>query len=553
MEIKERYVFPLGFYDDISQIKVFVKDCHKAINLKANDLDKNEETNNKITILEVISKKISNKDCLDYVRISQGNLLHFLGERTESIELLQKALDKTSIDQNNLNASFKTAFLFIRGKICLHLYAVKFNNGHLDNTKLENYGDLFEAKKHFSILLNMYLSDKSIANSVNIGTALLHYCMILGHLSRYVESFSLLDELGLKHTDLKENIALARFLMLQKIAENTCDTTNPFMLIRLEELLDISIESPNLYKRNHLLLEETRKDIETKLEKCMLLNNVTKEELKLFSHQAKIESEKYNHHQKFIQNNHLTLNEHSLYCECKDAIIDNLTINSACEHTKTEKTEKYQLLIKKIILDFDNARKTYFRATEKASSSSLYKTSTKSQIDKGNVLMTPETNELISSFSKCFSILDKIASGVNSVFEIETDIKKKKKIFFNSFFRRNDVKRIINREPNNLFLIAMYSISQDLDKANRFSDFSQYKDWRNAIEHDQFYLVSDDANIEELHKASIHEDVDFFVHETEFRNKTMYMLQLCKSAIFTFTWLIRKASIQWAKNELPGN
>ena len=138
------------------------------------------------------------------------------------------------------------------------------------------------------------------------------------------------------------------------------------------------------------------------------------------------------------------------------------------------------------------------------------------------MLFSHQATDLIQSFKICFSILDKIATACNLAWSVTNE-----KVHFHTYFKRKDVKQKIDNLPNNLFAIALFSISQEFDVQSPYAGFYAYKDWRNAAEHQNLYLVSEEKNI--LKKKKNYPNVDFFVRKTEFAHPTSRILNLLKS------------------------
>lgn len=546
MENLTLYFFKNEFFNNSDAAHKFVTQAMMHINSYTDFDKKNTEAKTQAFLINNLAKKTSEINSLNILRIAECNILVFLGYRLEDISLIEMAINKLEpIQFSSLNSSLVNPFCLVKGEACLHYYTFKLKKGENTNNKIQDHYLLFESRKYFSILVNKVLEggftlDASIPQKV-----IVHYCEVLGHLSRYVEPFFLLDKIEKLPNKLDGSIVLAKYILLDAIREKTCDHTNPILLIKIKHLIIQAESSKHIDKRNYPFLKESKKEINEILAKYKKDHGKSEKELEAIYHEGLKQIESHNPYFQFSLKNHLLLNEHSLYCSCKLATKDDLKIESGCDHTRIPKVKKFQLLLEKLKIEFDNARQSFFRATNKKGNSKIYQNTIKTTVETQDIILTPKATELVNSFGKSFSILDKIAVGVNSVYGILTNESDLKKIYFNSYFKRRSVKQIINSESNNLFLIAMYSISQDLDKGNLYSEFHEYKNWRNAIEHDQFYLVFENANLSDLKYN--YPDVKHFIKLNEFKEKTMFMLHLCRSAIFTFTWLIRKASIEWAK------
>ena len=88
----------------------------------------------------------------------------------------------------------------------------------------------------------------------------------------------------------------------------------------------------------------------------------------------------------------------------------------------------------------------------------------------------------------------------------------------------------------NIHLTALYSIACDLSKHN--GEFSYYKKWRNQLEHDFFSIISkDDKRNNDILGDSFFSE---WTTDHDFETKTFHLLQLVRSAIFSFTFCCRE-------------
>lgn len=535
------YLFRTKFFNDLDSVKEFISSCRLEINECYSKEDKNNLLLVKAFVISELVDKTTNLIVKNYLLVAEANFLQAVAYSTDNEELFKKSRTRIKkVDIGHFDKLLMDAYFLIKGEIFLRSHLNFRKTKSSSNSTIRSHKYLFEAKKCFSILVNRYFMGELDLKANNPQKVILGFCETISHLSRFVEPFYLLQELSKFSDNRSGSIALLRYSLLNAIKEKTCDSTNPLMLIQLDRKIDNAIKSGQIDKRNLPYLNEQKADIRNVLTKYENEHGVSKHELNEILHKALEQTNKYNNYQKFLLENHLMLNEHSLYCTCKSSIKDNLKIEAGCEHTKLQELSPYELLLDKLKVEFDNARQAFFRSTSPKGKRKAYQNTVTTSNKVKGLLINTESNDLISSFGKCFFILDKIAGGVNSAFRITTDTT----IYFNSFFGRRVVKRTIDNEPINLYLIAMYSLSQDLNKESEYSQFSDYKDWRNAIEHSQLYLVNEHCDIENLKQKF--PDASFFVGREEFRKKTLYLLQFTRSAIFTFTWIMRKVSIKWS-------
>ncbi|MBR9919540.1 MAG: hypothetical protein GYB31_01795 [Bacteroidetes bacterium] len=546
MEDSRLYMFSLDFFQCQSSIRQFIKQAYETINEKKSNESKSKEALIQVLLVHQLSKKTSDKSSLQILKLTEANLLRLFGYLNEDLASLRKAYFLTKdINEDILEPDLLNGYYLVKGQVCLQYYILLLNEEQIDNSKINSLKFLLEAKKYFSFLIKKLQNGEIPKNIRNTNTLILQYCQSLGYLSRYVEPFYLLQNLEKNTTSLHESIALARIQLLEAINEKTCNHTNPLSLILIKDYALKALKSKNIDKRNIPILKEKINSIKSTIGHYCKKYNTNTKTLRKTLHQNQKKILTYKNYQKFILCNMLSLNEHSIFCNCKEALNDNLKIESGCNHTKNNLNSSPQLLLDKLKVEFDSARQNYYRATDSNGKKKLYKKHFKAAIAHSGILNTPSSQELINAFKTCFSILDKIALGVNSIHRIITSENKIKQINFTKFFNQRITRNKINTEPNNLYLLALYSLSLDLNKETQ-GEFSDYKEWRNAMEHDQFYLVSDDAKISALELDF--PDSKFLIKRSEFIEKTLFMLHICRSAIFTYTWAVRKASKSW-KNE----
>ena len=145
------------------------------------------------------------------------------------------------------------------------------------------------------------------------------------------------------------------------------------------------------------------------------------------------------------------------------------------------------------------------------------------------------------SFRMCFGIFDKIAQAILYLFELEK--KDNENVYFESFWKKpNDPNNRWEKlnETKNMHITALYSIACDLSKHN--GEFSYYKKWRNQLEHNFFSIIPNSENFDKDILES-----DLFCEWTtvdDFKDKTLHLLQLVRSAIFSLTFACREELIK---------
>lgn len=218
-------------------------------------------------------------------------------------------------------------------------------------------------------------------------------------------------------------------------------------------------------------------------------------------HDTAIEFNKMNSERKFILLNHLSLNEHSLYCRCNATLHDDLCIVHGNLPVK-ESNVQVEAYFKRIYSEYIFARRLYFNAMVKKEFSE---------------------ESLRVCFRLCFGVFDKIAQGICKLYSLETG--KNEPIYFTNFWKTRDNRYQQLKTIKNIHLIGLYSIASDLNKTD--GEFSFYKGYRNKLEHDILLLADDDG-----------------VPLERFKVDTLHLLQLCRSAIFGFAFCARTELIR---------
>jgi tetratricopeptide (TPR) repeat protein len=255
------------------------------------------------------------------------------------------------------------------------------------------------------------------------------------------------------------------------------------------------------------------------------------------------EYEKHSFFRRFCIDNYLTLNEHSIYCNCIGASNDDLSIVNEQISIYGDKVGKMELLLNRLKSEFHLARKLYYEGMFDLGNSDEIRFS--ELMDKEKIGETVE--KIRTSFRLCFGIFDKIAHGICYFFELPK--KGHENIYFESFWnskrcpeRWEKLKGMIN--PH---LVALYSIANDFNSNE--GEFNFYKQWRNKLEHNNLILVDgiNDSDLLELF------DDDAFVTKVSysfFKDQGLHLLQICCAAIYSYTYTIRTESLQKGNGEI---
>jgi hypothetical protein len=151
------------------------------------------------------------------------------------------------------------------------------------------------------------------------------------------------------------------------------------------------------------------------------------------------EAEGHDEYWRWCLNSSLTLSEHSLYCHCIGARRDDLSILTRSADLSGLLVPRMELLLNRVKSEYCLARALHYQAITKQAS-------LKWAIDAFEGTYTDlldgelsgiETEFLRTSFRLCFGILDRIARGVCTFFNVA---KGSDKLYFESFWQAHDTK-----------------------------------------------------------------------------------------------------------------
>lgn len=227
-----------------------------------------------------------------------------------------------------------------------------------------------------------------------------------------------------------------------------------------------------------------------------------------------------NEFRKFVLKNLLSLNEHSIYCKCKDSRIDNLKIGHLSGSKHLHHKNAIGLLdgyVNRILSEFGYSRFLYFNHVSGISI-------TPNDIEFSDISVNMdelgyEIEQLRSSYRLIYGVLDKIMNGILVLYDLERNNED----YFESFFFQ---KKSELESKNNIHLAALFSMALDLDQGNGI--FRHFKKIRNKMEHDYMPINNSEENSISL---------------IELEKFTFELLKLARSAIFSFVFLIRTETI----------
>lgn len=237
---------------------------------------------------------------------------------------------------------------------------------------------------------------------------------------------------------------------------------------------------------------------------------------------------------KFYIDNFLSLSEHGLYCKCDKSKNDDLMIGHKGFVTNSTKIVQLELLCNRIKSEFSLSRELlfdYFNSEDQDDEIHY-----KNLVD--GILNGIKYEKLRTCFRMCFGILDKIAEGIFFMYDLHTE--KKEKIYFDAFYNSNKNSKRWEQinSVKNIHLTALYSIACDLSITT--GEYGFYKVWRNRLEHGVFSLKNDNYISDRWEDEKFSTKVDFI----DFENESKRLLQITRSAIFSYVFCVRQELIE---------
>jgi hypothetical protein len=419
----------------------------------------------------------------------------------------------------------------IYGEVLLKYYGLK--NEESKGWYTQEGFEIITKAKYF--ILKAYIQAVEGKNKFNKSDQ--SYCLVLlaacfMHLSRWFEPIYYLRLLKEKDID-DPNYPYLTSLTLEALMEKSCLDYNGQLFLKI-------VECANKVETNAYAEDRQKEHAKELMAKAMQNIRTAKLSIdKLKKHKSKIETSrrKRNQYFKYCVENDLFLNEHAMFCTCGRSIGDTLEIKTQHSHTELEWVKKFERLLDLLISDFSLARGDLYQAESPRAPVLHYR--------KENLRKTAEKLKkdslLKNTFKICYSILDQICHGIFEVLEIDIESYLKANsvgkpvphIYFLNMWDLHPFSQEALR--NNLYLISLYSIAKDLDRTE-YAALKSFKDYRNAMEH-KFLFIEDS-------EVLLPQGLNYSkkIKRVELLAKTKLLMILTKSAILSFTYLVRRQS-----------
>jgi len=246
---------------------------------------------------------------------------------------------------------------------------------------------------------------------------------------------------------------------------------------------------------------------------------------------------------KFCLDNNLSLSEHGLYCACAGSARDNLTIPTM-SGVVGNFVVPMEMVLNRLKSEFSFSRRLYFEYINNERDNELLHESCFSELFNDELLGL-DVEKLRTAFRLSFGILDKIGVAICQLFDL---YPPNGNVSFQSFWQldRDNRREKFNRHKNP-GLLALYSIATDLNE-KKDGEWSFLKQLRNDLEH-EFVVVYKSEEPSDIYSSYEFMKDMVFIKEEEFIENLKRLLQLTRSAIFSFVFTVRDKAISEKKDD----
>ncbi|WP_372815588.1 LA2681 family HEPN domain-containing protein [Psychrobacter sp.] len=269
------------------------------------------------------------------------------------------------------------------------------------------------------------------------------------------------------------------------------------------------------------------------------------------NHLDEQEYQSFSEYRKWCLDSFLSLSEHGLYCKCYGSARDNLTIPLNTRAISGNFIYPMEKVLNRLKSEFGLARLMLYEYKFAKRDNDIDDDACYAEL-YDNELLGTNIEKLRTAFRICFGILDKIGNAVALLFDLQLKNNKGKvrPSYFHTFWELENEDRLQKFEAyNNEGLIGLYSIACDLN--HKFEgELSFYKQWRNALEH-SFVFIYENEKPESTEASLTYYEEPVFISESEFVESAEHVLQLTRSAIFSFVFAVRIKAEKEALEDIP--
>lgn len=269
------------------------------------------------------------------------------------------------------------------------------------------------------------------------------------------------------------------------------------------------------------------------------------------SHLDKQEYQSLSEFRRWCLDNFLSLSEHGLYCKCYGSASDNLHIPMPTRAISGDFILPMEKVLNRLKSEFGLARLMLYEYKFAKRDNDIEDDACYAEL-YDNELLGTNIEKLRTAFRVCFGILDKVGNAVALLFDLQSKNNKGKvkHSSFHTFWELENEDRLQKFEAyNNEGLIGLYSIACDLNHKLE-GELSFYKQWRNALEH-SFVFVYENEKPESIEASLTYYEEPVFISESEFVESAEHVLQLTRSAIFSFVFAVRIKAEKEALEDIP--
>lgn len=269
------------------------------------------------------------------------------------------------------------------------------------------------------------------------------------------------------------------------------------------------------------------------------------------SHLDEQEYQCFSEYRKWCLESFLSLSEHGLYCKCYGSARDNLNILVPTRSMVGDFILPMEKVLNRLKSEFGLARLMLYEYKSAKKDNNIDNDACYAEL-YDNELLGTNIEKLRTAFRICFGILDKIGNAIALLFDLQlkTNKGKVRSSYFHTFWELEDEDRLQKFEAyDNEGLIGLYSIACDLNHKLE-GELSFYKQWRNALEH-SFVFVYENEKPENIETSLAYYEEPVFISESEFVESAEHVLQLTRSAIFSFVFAVRIKSEKEAPENIP--
>ncbi|MEB0044116.1 MULTISPECIES: LA2681 family HEPN domain-containing protein [unclassified Pseudomonas] len=255
-------------------------------------------------------------------------------------------------------------------------------------------------------------------------------------------------------------------------------------------------------------------------------------------HETRKEFDSLSDFRKMVLIKHLSLSEHGLYCACSGSARDNLTIPTG-SGVNGSFVPAMEMVLNRLKSEFSLARRFYYEYLhEKTDEESMHESCYSELFN--DELLGLNIEKLRTAFRLCFGILDKIAAAICDLYDVPPSNGS---IYFQGFWQLDQGgRREIFEKIKTPGLLALYSLATDLNE-RKDGELAFFKQWRNDLEH-KFVVIHEQQIPNDLYGSHKMNNKVIMISEMEFIEHLEQLLQITRSAIFSFVFCVREKGNQ---------